>query len=97
MPRDVKYLLIGGGIASYNAAKIIRRTDAAGSILIVGEEPLPPYDRPPLSKELLRGVKSVDDIVFESAVKLAEQNVELALGVRAREDGSPLGRRLAWF
>ncbi|MPZ48308.1 MAG: NAD(P)-binding protein [Dehalococcoidia bacterium] len=82
MPRDVKYLLIGGGIASFNAAKLIRQTDTEGSVLIVGEEPLPPYDRPPLSKEVMRGEKSIDEIVFEPAGKLAEQAIDLALGVR---------------
>jgi 3-phenylpropionate/trans-cinnamate dioxygenase ferredoxin reductase component len=82
MPRDVKYLLIGGGIASHAASKQIRRTDPEGSILIVGEEPLPPYDRPPLSKEVLRGEKTPEDIIFDSATKLAEQQIELALGVR---------------
>jgi NADPH-dependent 2,4-dienoyl-CoA reductase/sulfur reductase-like enzyme len=85
MPRDVKYLLIGGGIASYHAAKQIRRADAEGSILMVGEEPLPPYDRPPLSKEFLRGEKSKEDILFEPADKLTEQNIELALGQKVTE------------
>src|SRR5688572_18150289 len=82
MPREVKYLLIGGGVACHAAAKQIRRTDPEGSILIVGEEPLPPYNRPPLSKEVLRGEKTPEDIVFESAAALAEQRIELALGVR---------------
>ena len=81
--REVKYLLIGGGLASFHAAKMIRREDAEGSILLVSEEELPPYDRPPLSKELLRGEKTVEEIVYEPAEKLAEQGVELALGVRA--------------
>jgi NADPH-dependent 2,4-dienoyl-CoA reductase/sulfur reductase-like enzyme len=78
----VKYLLIGGGIACHAAAKQIRRTDPGGSLLIVGEEPLPPYDRPPLSKEVLRGEKAPEDIVYDSATVLAEQGIELALDVR---------------
>ena len=53
--KDVKYLLIGGGLASFHAAKQIRRADPEGSVLLVTTEPLPPYDLPPLSKEYLRG------------------------------------------
>ena len=52
---SVKYLLIGGGLASAEAAKQIRRVDAEGSIALVSDEPLLPYNRPPLSKEYLRG------------------------------------------
>ncbi len=79
---DVEYLLIGGGMASFHAAKQIRRSGAGGAILIVSEEDLPPYDRPPLSKELLRGEKTVGEIVYEDAAKLAEQKIDLSLGAR---------------
>jgi NADPH-dependent 2,4-dienoyl-CoA reductase/sulfur reductase-like enzyme len=81
--KDVKYLLIGGGMASYHAGRQIRKADPEGSILMVCEEPLPPYDRPPLSKEYLRGEKTTDEILFDSIEKLAEQKIDLALGVRA--------------
>lgn len=82
MPREVDYLLIGGGMACFHAAKQMRRVGAQGSILIAGEEPLPPYDRPPLSKELLRGEKTTVDIVYESPEKLAEQGIDLLTACR---------------
>lgn len=47
------YVLIGGGVASVNAAIGIRELDESGSILIVCGETYPPYDRPPLSKKML--------------------------------------------
>ncbi len=53
--RTVAYLLIGGGLASATAAEEIRKRDANGSIVIVCAEPRRPYNRPPLSKEYLRG------------------------------------------
>ena len=56
--RDVEYLLIGGGLASANCARWLRRSGADGSILLVGREPDLPYDRPPLSKGYLRGSES---------------------------------------
>jgi len=52
---DVDVLLVGGGVASARCARALRRRGFGGSILLVGDEPLPPYNRPPLSKEFLRG------------------------------------------
>ena len=48
----VPYLLVGGGTASFAAAKAIRERDPAARVLIVTEEKYPPYSRPPLSKHL---------------------------------------------
>jgi NADPH-dependent 2,4-dienoyl-CoA reductase/sulfur reductase-like enzyme len=76
---DVRYLLIGGGVASYNAAKQIRRADPDGSILIACDEPVPPYDRPPLSKEYLRGEKTFSDLAYEPADGLQSSGIQLAL------------------
>src|SRR5580765_698165 len=53
--RHVDFLLIGGGLASATAAEEIRKRDANGSIVLVSNEPQRPYNRPPLSKEYLRG------------------------------------------
>jgi 3-phenylpropionate/trans-cinnamate dioxygenase ferredoxin reductase subunit len=52
--RSVDVLLVGGGVASTRCARMLRRQGFTGSILIVGDEGRPPYNRPPLSKELLR-------------------------------------------
>lgn len=82
---DVKYLLIGGGLASLHCAKNIRRTDPDGSILMVSEENILPYDRPPLSKESIRGEKTREDIIYESAEKLAEQRIDVKLGSRVEK------------
>ena len=53
--RKVDFLLIGGGMAAAHCAAELRRKGAEGSVLLVGREPEPPYERPPLSKEYLRG------------------------------------------
>ncbi len=52
---NYRYVLVGGGLASATAAEAIRKQDPSGPILIVGSEAHPPYNRPPLSKEHLRG------------------------------------------
>ena len=80
--RSTKYLLIGGGLASSQAAREIRDGDPDGSILLVGEEAHVPYDRPPLSKEFLRGEKTSDELSFEPESFYREQRIDLALGCR---------------
>ena len=49
------FLLVGGGLASVTAAETLRAGDAAGSVAILSAEQMPPYHRPPLSKEFLLG------------------------------------------
>lgn len=51
---EVAFLLIGGGLASANAAQTLRQEGAQGRILIIGEESYLPYHRPPLSKSTMR-------------------------------------------
>lgn len=58
----VDVLLVGGGVASVRCARTLRRLGFDGSILLAGDEPDIPYNRPPLSKELLR-----DDLPDELA------------------------------
>lgn len=53
-------VLVGGGVASVRCARALRRRGFAGSIVLLADEPHLPYNRPPLSKEVLR-----DDIPFE--------------------------------
>ena len=62
LERSVDVLLVGGGVASVRCARAMRRNGFAGSILLVGDEERPPYNRPPLSKELLR-LDLPDDLV----------------------------------
>src|SRR5262245_11458042 len=49
---DYRYLIVGGGMTAAAAAGGIREVDGSGPIGMVGAEPHPPYDRPPLSKGL---------------------------------------------
>jgi len=50
-----KYLIVGGGMTADSATKGIRSVDASGSIGMITAEPVPPYERPPLSKGLWKG------------------------------------------
>jgi 3-phenylpropionate/trans-cinnamate dioxygenase ferredoxin reductase component len=78
--REVDFLLIGGGMASAHCAAELRRRGAEGSVLLVGREPEPPYERPPLSKEYLRGEARREDAHVNSASWYEENDVELLTG-----------------
>jgi 3-phenylpropionate/trans-cinnamate dioxygenase ferredoxin reductase subunit len=75
--RSVDYLLIGGGTASAYCAAELRRRGAEGSILLVGRESEPPYERPPLSKGYLTGASTREDALIQPREWYAEQGVEL--------------------
>jgi 3-phenylpropionate/trans-cinnamate dioxygenase ferredoxin reductase subunit len=89
--RQVDYLLIGGGLASANCARWLREEGAEGSVLLVGREPDPPYNRPNCSKGYLRGAERREEAFFRPHAWWAEQRIELltrtsvtALDVSAR-------------
>ncbi|HEV7847480.1 MAG TPA: FAD-dependent oxidoreductase [Thermoleophilaceae bacterium] len=75
--RTVDHLLIGGGLAAANCARWLREEGAEGSILLVGREPDPPYNRPPLSKGYLQGKESREDALFRPAEWWVEQRIEV--------------------
>ncbi|MDQ3572569.1 MAG: FAD-dependent oxidoreductase [Actinomycetota bacterium] len=75
--RKVDFLLVGGGVGSAYCAAELRRQGAEGGILLVGREPDPPYDRPPLSKEYLRGEAEREDAFVHDRDWYAENDVEL--------------------
>jgi 3-phenylpropionate/trans-cinnamate dioxygenase ferredoxin reductase subunit len=77
--RSVDFLLIGGGLASANCARWLREEGGpdGGSILLVGREPDPPYNRPPLSKGFMQGKESREDALFRPDEWWREQDIEL--------------------
>lgn len=78
----VDYLLIGGGLASAKAVQTIRSRDAVGSILLVTEEDRLPYDRPPLSKEIIRGEAAPEEIASEGDSYYHDHGVTTRIGVK---------------
>ncbi|HVS29321.1 MAG TPA: FAD-dependent oxidoreductase [Solirubrobacteraceae bacterium] len=75
--REVDFLLIGGGLAAGNCARWLREEDADGSIVIVGREPDPPYNRPSCSKGYMQGKESREETYFRPLEWYEEQRVEL--------------------
>ena len=75
--RQVDHLLIGGGLASANCAEGLREGGADGSVMIVGRELDPPYDRPPCSKGYLQGKQSRDETLLHPDDWYQSQKVEV--------------------
>ena len=78
--REVDFLLVGGGMASAHCAAELRKRGAEGSVLLVGREPEPPYERPPISKEYLRGEAERADAYVNPLTWYEQNGVELATG-----------------
>ncbi len=76
-------VIVGGGLAAQRCAQTLRARGYEGAIRIVCAEPEPPYDRPPLSKELLAGAVAEDSIALRPAAWYEENQIELILGRRA--------------
>jgi 3-phenylpropionate/trans-cinnamate dioxygenase ferredoxin reductase subunit len=75
--RNSRYLIVGGGLTADSACKGIREVDPDGTIALVGEEPHPPYARPPLSKALWKG--DDENTIWRGTEELG---VDLRLGRR---------------
>jgi 3-phenylpropionate/trans-cinnamate dioxygenase ferredoxin reductase subunit len=78
-----RVLIIGAGHAGGTVAALLRQYGHEGSILLVGEEPAPPYQRPPLSKAWLKGEADLEALLLRPESFYAEQGIELRTGVAA--------------
>jgi 3-phenylpropionate/trans-cinnamate dioxygenase ferredoxin reductase component len=76
-------VVVGGGLAGGSAASTLRQEGYDGRVVIVGAEEHPPYERPPLSKEFLRGEQSFEEGYLRPPAWYPENDVELRTGVRA--------------
>ena len=76
-------VIIGAGQAGLQAAASARDEGYAGKIVLIGEEPFAPYQRPPLSKAYLKGEMDEEGLELRGADFYAEAGVELRTGVRA--------------
>jgi 3-phenylpropionate/trans-cinnamate dioxygenase ferredoxin reductase subunit len=76
--RHVDALIVGGGIAGAACAEALHEGGFGGSVLIVGREPDPPYERPPASKGYLAGTMDRNACLLHDDAWYARQNLELA-------------------
>jgi len=73
------YLIIGSGIAGYNALKELLQLKPNSKIIMVSSDKYYPYDKPPLSKDYLRGKLEKDMLFFESDDFYKRDNLEVIL------------------
>jgi len=83
LPRDGTIVVIGASLAGLRAAEELRHEGHSGPVIIVGEEIHAPYDRPPLSKQLLSGKWDVGRIHHHAPDVLDTLGLEFRLGRRA--------------
>jgi 3-phenylpropionate/trans-cinnamate dioxygenase ferredoxin reductase subunit len=81
--RDVEHLIIGGGVAAAKAAEGLRAAGGEGSAVVMTAEPELPYERPPLSKEFLRGEAGREKVRTHDEGWYRDHEVEVLLATRA--------------
>ena len=90
MSASYELLIVGGGPAGLSAARGFRDAGGTGAVAIVTDEHRMPYNRPPLTKELLRGESSEAELPLEEEAWLRDQEVALVSGRAVSLD--PAGR-----
>jgi 3-phenylpropionate/trans-cinnamate dioxygenase ferredoxin reductase component len=77
------HVIVGANLAGGTAAGELRRQGFDGPVVLIGAEPEPPYERPPLSKEYMRGEQSLEEASVRPPGWFEEQDIETRFGVRA--------------
>ncbi|PSK67882.1 Putidaredoxin reductase [Micromonospora sp. MH33] len=83
MPKTGTFVIVGGGLAGARAAQTLREEGFDGGIVVIGDEPERPYERPPLSKGLLTGGAEPDSVYVHEAGWYAAHDVDLRTTARA--------------
>jgi len=78
-----RIVIVGAGQAGAQVAFSLRQWGCDGSITIVGDEAFPPYERPPLSKEFLKGELDEERLFFRTAGWYADHSIDLRIGTEA--------------
>ena len=78
-----RVVIVGASLAGLNAAETLRAEGFEGEIVLIGDEPHDPYDRPPLSKQLLTGEWDAERILLRSPDEIADLRLGVRRGSRA--------------
>jgi len=80
MSRDQTFVIVGASLAGAKAAETLRTEGFDGRVVLVGTEPDRPYERPPLSKDYLRGEAGRDKVYVHDEGFYAEHDIDLRTG-----------------
>ncbi len=83
MPSTETFVIVGAGMAGAKAAETLREEGFDGRVVLVGAEPEPPYERPPLSKDYLRGEAERASFAVLDEGFYAEHDIELRVDCTA--------------
>lgn len=78
-----RVVIVGASIAGLTTAETLRQEGFAGEIVLVGDEPHSPYNRPPLSKQVLHGLWEPEQAMIRTADELADLDIDLRTGCAA--------------
>src|SRR5580700_11340087 len=84
MPSQQTFVIVGASLAGAKAAETLRAEGFEGRVVLVGDEPVRPYERPPLSKAYLRGEVGFDAAAVHDAGFYDEQHIELLTSTTVR-------------
>jgi len=79
----MKVVIVGAGHAGGSVASLLKASAFEGEIVLIGAEPVAPYQRPPLSKAWLKGEADLDSLLLRPAAYYAEQGIDLRTGLVA--------------
>ena len=87
MPDDLpgSVVVVGGGLAAATTVTVLRDEGFEGGITLIGVEEDPPYERPPLSKELLRGEQTLEDAFVRPSAWYAAHGVDVRFDTRVTQ------------
>ncbi|MCL4443615.1 MAG: FAD-dependent oxidoreductase [Actinobacteria bacterium] len=77
MSREQTFVIVGAGLAGAKTAETLRAEGHDGKLVMIGDEPCRPYDRPPLSKEYLRSEKDFDGVAVHKADFYRDNDIDL--------------------
>jgi 3-phenylpropionate/trans-cinnamate dioxygenase ferredoxin reductase component len=83
MTNDQTHIIVGASLAGAKAAETLRQEGFDGRVVLVGTEDERPYERPPLSKDYLRGEVGREKVYVHDEAFYAEHDIELLLGTSA--------------
>ncbi|MGZ4269111.1 MAG: NAD(P)/FAD-dependent oxidoreductase [Solirubrobacteraceae bacterium] len=84
MPLPRRVIIVGAGLAGAKAAEALRAEGYDRELVLIGDEPEAPYERPPLSKGYLRGEEGFDAALVQPEAWYAEHAIELVRGVAVK-------------
>jgi 3-phenylpropionate/trans-cinnamate dioxygenase ferredoxin reductase subunit len=84
------FIIVGAGLAGAKAAEELRGRGFDGRVVLIGAEPERPYERPPLTKDYLRGESPREKAYVHDADFYSEHDIELLTNTRQAVDVAAL-------